>query len=123
MKNSADLGGCYPPRPSAYVDSTLRDLQNSSYPTQPHSVIAKYVCFVHCQDQKRKPGQKHTTKTYPTLMFFHPSFLYTYPFYLLPSYYSQNLSRCVDCTLGYTVVLYLAPNVTFSFMHLFPLIV
>ena len=28
MKNSADLGGCYPPRPSASVDNTLIDLQN-----------------------------------------------------------------------------------------------
>ena len=34
MKNSADQGGCYPPRPKAEVDSTLRDLQNSSYPTK-----------------------------------------------------------------------------------------
>ena len=47
MKNSADLGGCYPPRPNdmknsadqggcmwVYVDNTLRDLQNSSYPTK-----------------------------------------------------------------------------------------
>ena len=42
MKNSADLGGCYLPRPSALVDNTLLDLQNSSYPTQPHSIIAKY---------------------------------------------------------------------------------
>ena len=40
--NSADLGRCYPPRPSASVDNTLLDLQNSSYPTQPHSIIAKY---------------------------------------------------------------------------------
>jgi len=39
MKNSADLGGCYPPRPSASVDNTLLNLQNSSY--QPHSIIAK----------------------------------------------------------------------------------
>ena len=31
MKNSADQGGCYPQRPKAEVDSTLRDLQNSSY--------------------------------------------------------------------------------------------
>ena len=47
MKNSADLGGGYPPRPSASVDNTLLDLQNSSYPTQPHSIIAKYlVCLV-----------------------------------------------------------------------------
>ena len=41
MKNSADHGGCYPPRPSASVDNTLLDLQNSSYATQPHSIIAK----------------------------------------------------------------------------------
>ena len=41
MKNSADLGGCSPSRPSASVDNTLLDLQNSSYPTQPHSIIAK----------------------------------------------------------------------------------
>ena len=43
MKNSADLGGCYPPWPSASVDNTLLDLQNSSYPTQPHSIIANYA--------------------------------------------------------------------------------
>ena len=40
--NSADLGGCYQPRPSASADNTLLDLQNSKYPTQPHSIIAKY---------------------------------------------------------------------------------
>ena len=34
MKNSADQGGCYPPRPKAEVDNTLQDLQNSSYPTK-----------------------------------------------------------------------------------------
>ena len=34
MKNSADQGGCYPKRPKAEVDNTLRDLQNSSYPTK-----------------------------------------------------------------------------------------
>ena len=42
MKNSADLGGCYPPWPSASVDNTLLDLQDSSYPTQSHSIIVKY---------------------------------------------------------------------------------
>ena len=47
MKNSADLGGCYPPRCSASVDNALLDLQNSSYPTQPHSVIAKYTLDLH----------------------------------------------------------------------------
>ena len=34
MKNSAHQGGCYPQRPKAEVDNTLRDLQNSSYPTK-----------------------------------------------------------------------------------------
>ena len=34
MKNSADQGGCYPQRPKAEVDNTLRGLQNSSYPTK-----------------------------------------------------------------------------------------
>ena len=34
MKNSADQGWCYPKRPKAKVDNTLRDLQNSSYPTK-----------------------------------------------------------------------------------------
>ena len=43
MKNSADLGECNAPRPSASVANTLLDLQNSSYPTQPHSIIAKYT--------------------------------------------------------------------------------
>ena len=42
MKNFAELEGCYPSRPSASVDNTLLDLQNSSYPAQPHSIIAKY---------------------------------------------------------------------------------
>ena len=41
MKNSADQGGCYPQRPKAEVDNTLRDLQNSSYPTKAeYSIIA-----------------------------------------------------------------------------------
>ena len=41
MKNSAEQGGCYPQRPKAEVDNTLRDLQNSSYPTKkPNSIIA-----------------------------------------------------------------------------------
>ena len=34
MKNSADQGGCYLQRPKAEVDNTLRDPQNSSYPTK-----------------------------------------------------------------------------------------
>ena len=34
MKNSADQGGGYPQRPKAEEDNTLRDLQNSSFPTK-----------------------------------------------------------------------------------------
>ena len=34
MKSSAEQGGCYPQRSNAEVDNTLRDLQNSSYPTK-----------------------------------------------------------------------------------------
>ena len=46
MKNSADLGERYPARSSASVDNILLDLQNSSYPTQPHSIIAKYLTII-----------------------------------------------------------------------------
>ena len=42
MKNSAEQGGCYPQGLKAEVDSTLQDLQNSSYPTK-----AKFnSCFI-----------------------------------------------------------------------------
>ena len=40
MKNSTDRGGCYPPRPSATVNNNHLDLQNSSCPTRPYSIIA-----------------------------------------------------------------------------------
>lgn len=39
MKNSAHIGGCYPPRLN-----TLLDLQNYSYPTQLHSIIIANYC-------------------------------------------------------------------------------
>ena len=42
LKNSADLGGFYLPRPSASVDNTLLDLQDSSYPMEPHLITANY---------------------------------------------------------------------------------
>ena len=42
MKNYADLGGCYPPKPKASADNTLLDLHNSSYHTQPHPIIANH---------------------------------------------------------------------------------
>ena len=31
MKNSGDRCGCYPSRPKAEADNTLRDIHNSSY--------------------------------------------------------------------------------------------
>ena len=34
MKNYGDRGGCYPSRPQAEADNTLRDLPNSSYDTK-----------------------------------------------------------------------------------------
>ena len=34
MKNYGDRGGCYPARPWAEEDNTLRDLNNSSYDTK-----------------------------------------------------------------------------------------
>ena len=34
MKNYADRGECYPPKPKAEADNTLRELYNSSYHTK-----------------------------------------------------------------------------------------
>ena len=45
MKNSADQGGCYPPRPSACVDNTLLDLQSSLYPTE--AEFNNYCFIIH----------------------------------------------------------------------------
>ena len=42
MKNYGDLGGCYPPRPTASTNNTLLDLHNSSQDTQPYSLIVNY---------------------------------------------------------------------------------
>ena len=50
MKNSTDLGGCYPPWPLTSVDNTLLDLQNSSCPTRPHSIIANYYIALSHED-------------------------------------------------------------------------
>ena len=42
-RRSVDQGDQQIKRPKAEVDNTLRDLQNSSYRTQPHSTIDKYM--------------------------------------------------------------------------------
>ena len=75
MKNSADLGGCYPPRSSASVDNTLLDLRNSSYPTQPHSIIANLVA---CAQAVRFPSgsRVQTAPKFPILATFQ-AFYYT----------------------------------------------
>ena len=69
MKNSADLGGRCPPRPSASVDNTLLDLQNSSYPTQPHSIIANYFTVITTltQAKAQAPALKQESKVFPLL--------------------------------------------------------
>ena len=64
MKNSADLGGCYPPRPLASVDNTLFDLPNSLYPTQPHSIIINIrpdIAFVADELNSGKATQANQT--------------------------------------------------------------
>ena len=66
MKNFADLGGCYPRWPSASVDSTLFDLQNSSYPTQPHSIVPKYPQII-----LRAVRMRRATKGSPMSWFSH----------------------------------------------------
>ena len=56
MKNSADIGGCYPPQLLASVDNNVLDLQNSSFPTQPHSIIANYTTKAVVFIKKRSPA-------------------------------------------------------------------
>ena len=42
MKNYGDRGGCYPSRPKAEADNTLRDVHNSSY----HKKAEFNNCFI-----------------------------------------------------------------------------
>ena len=60
MKNYGDLGGCYPPRPTASTDNTLLDLHNSSKDTQPHSLIVKSP--FQCGARKHHGGCKFLEK-------------------------------------------------------------
>ena len=39
MKNYADAGGCYPPKPKADTDNILRDMHNSPYHKKPNTII------------------------------------------------------------------------------------
>ena len=118
MKNSADLGECYPPRPSASVDNSLLDLQNSSYPTQPHSIIAN--CTM---------PNKHGTfaRDFGAFLFLLVStFLYFGAFLIKQLFYSHllDMSRLKRLSIITQVILEilalsLAENgVTFRYNHL-----
>ena len=61
MKNHGDLGGCYPPRLTASTDNTLLDVHNSSYDTQPHSLIVKSP--FQCGARKHHGGYKFLEKS------------------------------------------------------------
>ena len=67
MKNYADLGGCYPPQPSASADNTLLDLHNSSYHTQPHPIIVKYSCNLDNDLQQDELVAFDVRRTHPNL--------------------------------------------------------
>ena len=58
LLNSAFVGygGCYPPRPPTSVDNILLELQNSSYPTQPHSIIAKNIRNIEPASCSKNPA-------------------------------------------------------------------
>ena len=55
----ADLGGCYPPRPSASVDNTLLDMENSSYPTVffPYFKLVTLKTLVILCNTRKKEGR------------------------------------------------------------------
>ena len=85
MKNSADLGGFYRPRPSALVDNILLEMQNSLYPTQPHSVIAKYTGSYKIAHVKVTENDYHNFFSH---LFFHLSLFYLFScFYYQWSYF------------------------------------
>ena len=66
MKNSADQGGCYPQRPKAEVDNTLRDLQHSSYPTKVESIIALlFIQTIRILHILRKPNSQPAQQAFP----------------------------------------------------------
>ena len=47
------------------MDNTLLDLQNSSYPTQPHSIIAKYIFLIYQQSDFYEDRKHKSTKRPP----------------------------------------------------------
>jgi len=90
MKNSADLGGYYPSRPSASVDNTLLDLQNSSYPTQPHSIIANYEATLGISIPTSTLPYMDLLVHYEQRLSPHPSSFVSLPFQLPGGSYPTN---------------------------------
>ena len=64
LKNyHGDQGGCYPSRPRAEADNTLRDLHNSSYDTfheqlsvDQHRAVDLAKAFLESKEAEVKPG-------------------------------------------------------------------
>ena len=69
MKNSAGRGGCYPPKPKAEVDNSLRDLQNSSYPTKAEFNKCFIIHSKYFQENLKEQGSFLSTSVHP---FFSP---------------------------------------------------
>ena len=67
MKNSAEQGGCYPQRPKAEMDNTLRDLQNFSYPTKGefNNCFMLYSFKIFSRSQRSFPLIKNNTTSSP----------------------------------------------------------
>ena len=75
MKNSADQGGCYPQRPKAEVDNTLRELQDSSYTTKAEFnncfiIHSKYFLFLKGVSPLRSLFFRSPNITQPCLQVF-----------------------------------------------------
>ena len=95
MKNSADQGGCYPQRPRAEVDNTLRDLQNSSYPKKAVRDIDNFVYMM--TSSKWRPGTILENSYVPQN--FVPAFLSTVVWSLESPYYNGlQLSHHIKIT-------------------------
>ena len=59
MRNYYGLGLCYLPQPSASADDTILCLNNSSYPTRPHSIIVYCTSKNPCRvSHAMRPGLK-----------------------------------------------------------------
>ena len=97
---------CYPPRPSASVDNTLLDLQNTSYPTQPHSIIAKYALKYSSQVVKYSKVCMIQAKWSIRPMLIPVSVAWKLGVFLLPFHHTRSLDTsqgwhtCAGCSIN-----------------------